>query len=251
GGWARSRSCARFRRRSSGGWGRAARRSPSRAGTSRSGRSSTARTRRSSGPARAMRTARSTSSSTMRNSSPRRRCASGASGSASNSEAKVMTKVIRPCAGAILATVIALVLTGCDLQVVNPGVIDAGTFDPTTDARTLSLSAQTNFYAAYANVVNFTGYFSGEAWVGATRQETNDFGRRVITPANLDINPYVWAPLSLAIASNEDVLDILDRAGVGAGDINAARSALYSGVALVLLGESFCEGVMRVGPAVA
>lgn len=159
-----------------------------------------------------------------------------------------MTKIIRPCAGAILATVTALVLTGCDLQVVNPGVIDAGTFDPTTDARTLSLSAQTNFYAAYANVVNFTGYFSGEAWVGATRQETNDFGRRVITPANLDINPNVWAPLSLAIASNEDVLDILDRAGVGAGDINAARSALYSGFALVLMAESFCEGVMRVGP---
>jgi len=39
-------------------------------------------------------------------------------------------------------------LAACNMDVVNPGVIDAAHFDPSGDAATLSLSAQSNFYKA-------------------------------------------------------------------------------------------------------
>ena len=39
-----------------------------------------------------------------------------------------------------LPAIAALVLTGCKLGVLNPGVIDASKFDPGTDAGSLSLS---------------------------------------------------------------------------------------------------------------
>jgi hypothetical protein len=143
-----------------------------------------------------------------------------------------------------LTLVCALVLAACDLRVSNPSVIDANDFDPDADAGALSLSAQTSFWDAYANVVNYSAYLSGELWVGAVRQETNDFGRRVIGAGNLDLNPALWAPLSLAIASNERVLQLLDRAR----DIHFARSAMNSGFALELMAEHFCVGVMLVGP---
>jgi len=47
-------------------------------------------------------------------------------------------------------------LAACDLDVSNPGIIDASTFDPVADARTLSMSAQQNFYQVYADIINST-----------------------------------------------------------------------------------------------
>jgi hypothetical protein len=44
------------------------------------------------------------------------------------------------------ATMAALLLAACDLDVSNPGVIDAATFDPLADATVVSMSAQQNFY---------------------------------------------------------------------------------------------------------
>lgn len=137
---------------------------------------------------------------------------------------------------------------GCDLDVSNPQVIDANRFDPTEDAATLALSAQTNLYNAFGEAVVSGAYFSGEAWVGAVRQETNDFGRRVITSANLDINPQLWAPISLAVASNEEVIEALEVAPDAASNVHIARAAMNSGFALTLMAEHFCQGVMLVGP---
>ena len=50
---------------------------------------------------------------------------------------------------ATTASAVALALAACNMDVVNPGVIDASQFDPSGDAATLSLSAQSNFYKAY------------------------------------------------------------------------------------------------------
>jgi hypothetical protein len=147
------------------------------------------------------------------------------------------------------ASALVLGTSACDLDVTNPEVIDAATFDPSSDATTLSLSAQTNTYAALSSAASYAAFLSDEAWVGAVRQETNDFGRRVITAANLDINPSVWAPLSLAIASNEKVLQVVAASPTAGSDINAARAALHSGYALELMAEYFCQGAMLVGPA--
>lgn len=157
-----------------------------------------------------------------------------------------MTMPTRSMRAALLVAVAAL--GACDLDVSNPQVIDADTFDPNADAGTLSLSAQTNFYNAFGDAVVRGAFFAGEAWVGATRQETNDFGRRVITSANLDINPTLWSPLSLAIASSEKVVDVLEDAAGAASNIHLARSYMTSAYSLLLMAEHFCEGVMLVGP---
>lgn len=148
----------------------------------------------------------------------------------------------------LLTGAAALGLGACDLDVTNPAIIDADTFDPQTDAAVLSLSAQTNFYQAADAAAIRGAYFTGEMWVGAVRQETNDFGRRVITSANLDINTSLWGPLSVAIATNENVLQVLKDASDASSNINIARSALASAYSLVLMAEHFCEGTMLVGP---
>ena len=153
-------------------------------------------------------------------------------------------RTIRRAGAAMFAV---LTLASCSLDVTNPSVIDSKEFDPVTDATALSLSAQTNFYDAYADFVNYGAYFSGEAWVGAVRAETNDFGRRVITPGNLDINQSLWAPISLAISSNDKVLEVLAGTAGEDANLNVARSAMNAGFSLLLMGEYFCEGILRVG----
>ena len=100
-------------------------------------------------------------------------------------------------AGAALASTLA----GCDLDVINPGTIDAATFNPAGDASTISLSAQTRFWNAFGTIAIWQGYFSGETWAGAARLETSDVARRAITSSALDVAP-VWGALQSAIASN-------------------------------------------------
>jgi hypothetical protein len=162
-----------------------------------------------------------------------------------------MATKFRNACRALLAGGTLLALGGCDLDVVNPAVIDADTFDPLTDASVLSLSAQSNFYNAFDAAAIRGAYFSGEMWVGAVRQETNDFGRRVITPANLDINTSIWGPLSIAIATNERVVEVLEGVPDATRNINIARSSMNSAFSLVLMAEHFCEGTMLVGPPMA
>jgi len=142
----------------------------------------------------------------------------------------------------------ALLLAACDLDVNNPGVIDASTFDPLTDARILSMSAQQNSYFAYGALINSTALYSGETWTGAVRQESNDIGRRAIADTNLDLNATFWAPLQLAIATNSQVVDVLSDAPDFDSSINVARSSMWAGFAVGLMGEIFCNGVIKVGP---
>ena len=53
-----------------------------------------------------------------------------------------MTHTHRALRGLFGTGVIVLGLTSCDMDVTNPGLIDAAEFDPAADASTLSLSAQ-------------------------------------------------------------------------------------------------------------
>jgi hypothetical protein len=147
-----------------------------------------------------------------------------------------------------LTAIAALVPAGCKLGVLNPGVIDASKFDPGTDAPSLSLSGQTAMWQALGSAAIYGAYFSTEMEVGATRQETNDFGRRVITPDNLDINPNIWSPLSQTIGINERLLQIVGTSSAADTDVDVARSAMSSAFALEVMGEYFCQGVVLGGP---
>src|SRR5690606_30835091 len=88
----------------------------------------------------------------------------------------------------------------------------------------------------------------GEVWTGAVRQESNDIGRRAIVDTNIDLNSTFWAPLQTVIATNDQVVSVLRNAADFASNIHVARSSMWSGFALTLLGEIFCQGVIAVGP---
>ena len=141
-----------------------------------------------------------------------------------------------------------LALGGCSLDVNYPSVIDASTFDPSQDAATLSLSAQSNLYRALASVIPASGFFSQEVLVGAVRQETNDIGRRVDTAGTPDINSALWAPIQRSIATNELTIGVLDDGPGAATDVNLARAYMNSGFSFVLMAEHFCEGAFLSGP---
>ena len=142
----------------------------------------------------------------------------------------------------------ALTLAGCNLDVTDPSVVDATTIDPIADARVFSLSAQQNFYVAYASLINSTAVYSNETWSGAVRPETNDFGRHVVVDVNVDLSGSFWAPMQVVIGTNDKVVEVLRGTPTFNTDINVARASLWSGLAIVHLAEIFCEGVLHVGP---
>jgi hypothetical protein len=146
-----------------------------------------------------------------------------------------------------LPALAGLALTACNMDVVNPGVIDAAHFDPSGDAATLSLSAQSNFYKAYTGSAYWSAFFSGEAVPGAVRQETNDVGRRVATSSTSDVGN-AWALLQRSLATNDLAVQALIKGPNAASDINLARAYMNAGFSLVLIAETYCQGDILVGP---
>ena len=156
----------------------------------------------------------------------------------------------RLISGVALA-VATFAIAGCDdfLAVENPTVIESTTVNPVTDAETFSLSAQTDFFDAYDNIVVYGAFFSGEAWVDDTFPTRNDIAQRTIDPRNGTVNAEVFAPLASAIASNERVLNLF-KGTPQENSINAARAALNSGFAIQLMAETFCQGVISKGTGI-
>jgi starch-binding outer membrane protein, SusD/RagB family len=158
-----------------------------------------------------------------------------------------MTNISRSVRGTILASVAALGLASCNMDVTNPSVIDAGTFDPTADGKTLALSAQTNFYMAFQSVALYGGLISDEIWTGAIRLQTNRLASRTFLGSD-DINLDFFAPLSLALASNENAVTALSTGANAASDLNLARASMNFGFSLDLMAETMCSGVLQGGP---
>ena len=154
-----------------------------------------------------------------------------------------------PMRRAAVAGLAVIALAGCSTDVSDPSVVDAATIDPVADARVFSLSAQQNFYVAYASLINNTGIYSNELWTGAVRNETNDIARHVIVDTNVDLAGAFWNPMQQVIGTNDQVVSVLKGTPTFNTDIAAARSSLWAGLAIEYLGEIFCEGVLHVGPA--
>ena len=150
---------------------------------------------------------------------------------------------------AAFAGLTVMTLAGCSTDVRDPSVVDAATIDPVADARVFSLSAQQNYYVAYASLINNTGIYSNELWTGAVRNETNDIARHVIVDTNVDLAGAFWNPMQQVIGTNDQVVSVLKGTPTFNTDIAAARSSLWAGLAIEYLGEIFCEGVLHVGPA--
>lgn len=158
-----------------------------------------------------------------------------------------MTGSLRFLRGLVLSCAAMLYATGCSMDVTNPSVIDASTFDPTKDGRTLALSAQTNAFMAYQSVALFGGLVAEELWTGQVRQQVIRLSNRNFTSTD-DINARFHGPLSLAIASNENAIAALEGGANAASDANLARAAMNLGFSLELMAESMCSGVIKGGP---
>jgi len=158
-----------------------------------------------------------------------------------------MMRIFRSAGVLSIACAAAVASTGCNMDVRNPTVIDAATFNPNADGTTLSLSAQTNFFIAFQSVALYGGLISDELWSGAARLQTKRLAARVFASTD-DINADFFAPLSLAIASNENAIGALQSGAGAATDLNLARASMNMGFALELMAETACAGVIQGGP---
>jgi hypothetical protein len=158
-----------------------------------------------------------------------------------------MTTLSRWMRATVLTGVAVIGLASCSMNVDNPSVIDAGKFNPNSDGATLALSAQTNFYIAFQSVALFGGLISEEVWTGAVRLQTNRLAARNFVGTD-DINADFFAPLSLAIASNENAASVLSKGPNASTDLNFATASMNLGFSLDLMAETMCSGVIQGGP---
>jgi hypothetical protein len=146
-----------------------------------------------------------------------------------------------------LASLAGIGLAGCDLNVSNPSVIDATTFNPNTDGFTLSMSAQTNLFQAFQAIALNGGFISDELWTGAIRPQTNHINSRNFVGTD-DINVSFFAPLSLALAGNVNAVRVLAAASGASSDSNFARVSMNAGYAFELSAETMCASDEQKGP---
>jgi hypothetical protein len=76
----------------------------------------------------------------------------------------------------------------------------------------------------------------------------NQFALRSIVSSNQLIVPWLWSPLSVSLASNEQVISLLKATDNENANIDLARSLLFSGYSMILMGEDFCQAVIMGGP---
>jgi hypothetical protein len=164
-----------------------------------------------------------------------------------------MRNTLSSARAAFGAAAIIAVLTGagaCNefLSVKNPNVVDQSALDPQKDAPTLSLSGRENFNLAAGWMAAFSSFFVGETWGAETFPEYNQFGLRSVVVDNSVLGNTLWRNLSVSLASNETVIDVLKGAANEATNIDLARSLLFSGYSMVIMGEDWCQAVIRGGP---
>lgn len=158
---------------------------------------------------------------------------------------KIVRAVSRTAAGALLA--VGAAACGDEfVTVTNPNVIDASTVDPLASGNTLALSAQQNYVDMIGLLAMYGGWFSGEANVSDTFPTRNEFGVRNITDLNGSLNTDVWQPLSRAVASAKQVLD-LDLPNANS-NVSVARAATFRAFAMLQMASDFCTGSFSSGP---
>lgn len=160
-----------------------------------------------------------------------------------------MTTIQRSVRNGVVTVLLGLSLGGCTdfLTVKNPNVIDASAIDPIADAPTLAASAQQNYAVAFGWFAMYESWFVGEALVAETFPTRNEFGRREVVNTNGSHNSDLWSPISVALSSAAQVLD-LDLPEPGT-NINFARAAAFKGYSFLTMAETFCVGVAQNGPA--
>jgi hypothetical protein len=137
---------------------------------------------------------------------------------------------------------------GCDslTEVSNPNIVEEEGVDPAADAPIFALSALQNLYDALGSWIRLTAWFTNEGRVGDTFPTLNEFGRRIVADVNTNLSGDVWNPLARGITFGEVVQELVNDAPNPETNVNIARSAFASGAFMVMMGETFCEGVINV-----
>ena len=151
----------------------------------------------------------------------------------------------------LVAAVALLGVTACDVEVINPNIVEASSIDPAADAATFARSAMQNFFTAYGAgsggtepMIVSAGWFTNEIRVGDTFPTRNEFGRRIVSDVNGN-SP--WDEISLAMATSHEVVDLLSGIEGEDSNINVARANFTAGYSLIYMGELYCQSVIRVG----
>ena len=131
------------------------------------------------------------------------------------------------------------------LTVPNPTVIDAAALDPVQDAPTLANSARQNFAVAHGAAMQAMGLLTGEVAATETDPSFNEFSYRAVSFTNANNTGY-WRAVQTALVSNRLLLSLaLPNAGT---NVLRAQAATFAGFSYELLGESYCEGTVALGP---
>jgi hypothetical protein len=157
-------------------------------------------------------------------------------------------KASKKIAVVLALTAVITAQSACDsaTEVDNPNVVEAGGVNPQSDAGTFALSAVQNLYDALGTWIRLTAWFTNEARVGDTFPTLNEFGRRIVIDSNGNLATDVWNPLARGITFGEVVQGILEDAPDQTTNINIARANFASGAFMVMMGETFCDGVINV-----
>lgn len=133
------------------------------------------------------------------------------------------------------------------LNVTNPNVIAADEIDPIEDAPALSMSARTSYGNASGFLTVLTSFMTWEAWSSHALIQYQEYGLRNVPNVNL-LLPGAWRGLASALVANDLVVTSLAGVPNASSNINVARSSLFGGYSLIVMGETFCEGVIAGGP---
>lgn len=162
-----------------------------------------------------------------------------------------------------IAAALVLGTTACDifdrlLTVESPSRLSENNFLQPANAALISASAVADFECAFGGYVVASGLASGELVDGSQTAARWSYDRRDVTP-NQDLYSSascvgigVYTPLNVARHTNDQAVRLLSGwtdAQVPNRQLLIARNAAMAGYAVLLLGESFCECVINVGPA--
>jgi starch-binding outer membrane protein, SusD/RagB family len=163
---------------------------------------------------------------------------------------------------AIVGPALVVGLSSCDglLDVDLPGRLPAEELGDPQMVDLLVASVQADFECAYGAFAAWTGLFTDE-WMSASsfgpgpeaidRQEAlvRDMGTTVCSSSPVANQPGYYQHVQVARAQGETAFELISgHEGVPEKDLKLATVAAYTGYALTLLGEGFCEMALDGGP---
>ncbi len=162
----------------------------------------------------------------------------------------------------VAGTIALLVLSACDslVSVDAPSRVIATKLEDPSQADLLANSVGADFECSFSHYISGQGLVGNELEVATGGIVIKEYDRRDFKPFGSSYSSVlcddgtgigIYKPLSITRWSGDHLLGLLDKwtdAQVTDRQAKIASTALYTGYALVLLGESMCSAALDVGP---